>query len=44
MTNPSSKKEFKYYCEECDFGNFAKGLFNLHMQTKHNITFFQNSH
>jgi hypothetical protein len=30
------KKEFKYYCEDCDFGNFAKGLFNLHMQTKHN--------
>jgi len=30
------KKEFKYYCEECDFGNFTKGLFNLHMQTKHN--------
>jgi len=29
------KKEFKYYCEECDFGNFSKGLFKLHMESKH---------
>ena len=29
------KKEFKYYCELCDFGNFSKGLFKLHMETKH---------
>ncbi len=30
------KKEFKYYCEECDFGNFSKSLFKLHMEVKHN--------
>lgn len=31
------KKEFKYYCEVCDFGNFSKGLFKLHMETKHEM-------
>ena len=25
----------EYYCEVCDFGNFSKGLFKLHMETKH---------
>ena len=29
------KKEFKYYCEECDFGHFTKGLYDLHMSVKH---------
>jgi hypothetical protein len=29
------KKEFKYYCEECDIGNFAKSLFKLHIEAKH---------
>jgi Zinc-finger of C2H2 type len=29
------KKEFKYYCEECDFGHFTKGLYDLHMNVKH---------
>ena len=39
------KKEFKYYCEECDFGNFSKGLFKLHMETKHTtIISSQNNH
>ena len=28
------EKEFKYYCEVCDFGNFSKGLFKLHMKSK----------
>lgn len=32
------KKEFKYYCEVCDFGNFSKGLFKLHMEAKHTIS------
>lgn len=25
------KKNLNYYYEECDFGNFSKGLFKLHM-------------
>ena len=29
------KKEFKYYCEDCDFGNFSKSLFKLHNEAKH---------
>ena len=29
------KKDFKYYCEPCDFGNFSKSLFKLHMDIKH---------
>jgi hypothetical protein len=32
------KKEFKYYCEACDFGHFTKGLFKLHMEAKHSTT------
>jgi hypothetical protein len=32
------KKEFKYYCESCDFGHFTKGLFKLHMEAKHATT------
>jgi hypothetical protein len=32
------KKEFKYYCEACDFDNFPKGLFKLHMDAKHSTT------
>ncbi len=29
------KKEFKYYCEECDVGNFTKSLFKIHIEAKH---------
>jgi hypothetical protein len=48
LNNHANKEErkngFKYYCEECDFGNFSKGLFKLHMDTKHpNIISSQNS-
>jgi hypothetical protein len=32
------KKDFKYYCEPCDFGNFSKSLFKLHMDIKHTAT------
>jgi hypothetical protein len=27
------KKEFKYYCEKCDFGAFAKKLYDQHCKT-----------
>ena len=43
-SNKEEKKEFKYYCENCDFGNFSKGLFKLHMGAKHTtIISFQNN-
>jgi hypothetical protein len=35
MQTKKKEKKFKYYCEECDFGNFSKGLFKLHNDTKH---------
>jgi hypothetical protein len=28
------KKEFKYYCEKCDFGTFTQILFTRHLEAK----------
>jgi hypothetical protein len=28
-------RDFKYYCEGCDFGSFSKSLFKLHKEAKH---------
>ena len=36
-TNEERKKEFKYYCEKCDFGTFAEILFTRHNETKKHI-------
>jgi hypothetical protein len=41
LTKHSSKedreKEFKFYCNKCDFGTFIKILFDRHLETlKHN--------
>jgi hypothetical protein len=33
------KKEFKYYCEDCDFGHFTKALYKAHLEAKHLILF-----
>ena len=31
------KKEFKYYCKQCDFGTFSKSIIDTHNQSdKHN--------
>lgn len=27
------KKEFRYYCENCDYGTFSIDLYNRHIQT-----------
>jgi hypothetical protein len=39
MNHHANKEErkngFKYYCEECDFGHFSKGLYKLHLEAKH---------
>lgn len=32
-TVDEKKKEFKYYCEKCDFGAFAKQLYDKHCNT-----------
>ena len=32
------KKEFKHYCDKCDFGTFTEILFTRHLETKkHNL-------
>lgn len=28
------KKEFRYYCDTCDFGTFSKDSFTIHQNTK----------
>lgn len=33
-TKEERKKEFKYYCELCDFGVFAETTFNIHTESK----------
>jgi len=33
-TKEERKKEFKYYCELCDFGVFAETIFNIHKESK----------
>ena len=31
------KKEFKYYCDKCDFGTYAEILFTRHCETKKHL-------
>jgi hypothetical protein len=33
-TKEERKKEFKFYCDKCDFGTFADILFTRHLETK----------
>jgi hypothetical protein len=37
------KKEFKYYCEKCDFGTFTQILFTRHLETKKHISNYKNA-
>lgn len=32
-TKDEKKKEFKYYCENCDFGTYSKDTFEVHKNT-----------
>jgi len=32
-TKEERKKEYKYYCELCDFGVFGKSLYDTHLET-----------
>ena len=38
LNNHSTKEErktgFKYYCEYCNYGNFAKTSYDTHLNTK----------
>lgn len=43
-TKEEKKKEFKYYCECCDFGTFVDTCYNLHIETKKHNTKKQNKH
>lgn len=36
------KKEFKYYCDECDFGCFAEICFVRHNDTRNHKYYFNN--
>ncbi len=36
-TKEDRKKEFKFYCENCDFGSFAIKSYNKHLETKKHI-------
>lgn len=33
-TPEERKKQFKYYCECCDFGTLGEVLYNRHLETK----------
>ncbi len=34
MPQKKQEKEFKYYCEYCDFGTLSNDTFNLHNEKK----------
>lgn len=36
-TREERKKQFKYYCEICDFGTFTINSLNIHNETKKHI-------
>ncbi len=36
-TTEEREKGFKYYCEHCDIGTFAKSIYNKHIKTKRHI-------
>ena len=33
-TEKEREKEFTYYCKYCDYGTFAKSLYQIHKRTK----------
>jgi hypothetical protein len=33
-TTEERMKDFKFYCDKCDFGTFAEILFTRHLETK----------
>lgn len=38
-TTDERKNTFKYYCDYCDYGTFAKSLYEKHKQTKKHDNF-----
>lgn len=36
-TKEEKRKEFKFYCDKCDFGTFGEILFTRHLETKKHI-------
>ena len=40
-TSEERKSKFKYYCDYCDYGTFAKSFFEKHKQTKKHNTFMR---
>jgi hypothetical protein len=37
-TKEERKKEFKFYCDECNYGSFIQSLFKIHLETKHSTS------
>ena len=40
-TTEERKTKFKYYCDCCDYGTFAKSLYEKHTQTQKHINFIK---
>jgi len=38
LSKEDRKKEFKYYCETCDFGTYAEILYSRHCETKKHLS------
>lgn len=36
-TKEDRKKQFKYYCDNCDFGTFAEQIYNTHLKTEKHL-------
>lgn len=38
-TKEERKQQFKYYCDYCDYGTFAKPFYEKHIKTPKHLTF-----
>ena len=37
-TKEERKKDFKFYCDECNYGSFIHSLYKIHLETKHSAS------
>jgi len=44
LTREERKKEFTYYCDNCDFGSFSNDSYEIHLKTtKHKYNEIKNN-